>query len=77
MHVSREMHITKSVMKTKLQVDMMDGCSTPLHAIVLDGCAILWVIRWPSHGLVQNNIESLIGYISGHLQLQIRTGAGT
>ena len=72
---SGEMRITKSksVMKTKLQVEMMDGCSTPPDAIVLDGCAILWVIRWPSHGLVQNNIKNLNGYISGHLQLQIRT----
>lgn len=66
-----EMRITKSksTLKTKLQVELTDRRSILPDAIVLDGCAVLWVIRWPTHGLVQDYIKNLVDYIASHLKI--------
>ena len=55
---------SKSSIKTKLKVEQTDRatlCSP--DAIFLDECAILWMIQWPTHGLVQDLIKNLVGYI--------------
>ena len=61
-----EMRITKSksTLKTKLQVDLTERRSIPSDAILLDGCAILWVMSWPVHGTVQDYIRKFVDYIS-------------
>ena len=65
-----DMRITKakSTLKTKLQVELTDHHSVPPDAIVLDGCAVLWIIRWPTHGLVKDYIKNLVDYIESHLK---------
>ena len=42
-----EMRLTKSksILKTKLQVELADRRSVPPDVIVLDGCAILWIVK--------------------------------
>ena len=42
-----EVHIIKSkyTLKSKLQVEVTDCRSIPLDAIILDGCAIMWVMN--------------------------------
>ena len=39
---------SKAVLKSKLQVKVLNcGISTP-DAIIIDGCALLWSIHWPT-----------------------------
>ena len=30
-------------------------------AIIIDGCAVLWVISWPSSGIVEDNLLVYLG----------------
>ena len=46
--------LQSQILKTKLQVELADRRSLPPDVIVLDGCAILWIVRWPAHGLVKD-----------------------
>ena len=65
-----DMHITKtkSVLKKKLQVEISDRmCSTP-SAIIIDGCAILWVIQWPTKATVEDFIVNLIAFLNEKLK---------
>ena len=39
---------SKSILKNKLQVEQSARATGQPDAIVIDGCAILWVIHWPS-----------------------------
>ena len=34
---------------------------------IIDGCALLWVISWPSQGVVQDYIDNFIHYIKQKL----------
>ena len=34
---------------------------------IIDGCALLWVISWPSRGVVQDYIDNFIHYIKQKL----------
>ena len=54
----------KSTLKAKLQVELTMRRTASPKATVLDGCAILWVIRWPAHGIVKDFVENLFEYIS-------------
>ena len=66
-----EMRITKSksTLKTKLQIELTDRRSVPPDVIILDGCAIMWVIHWPAHGLVQDYIKNVVDYVRSQLQI--------
>ena len=66
-----EMRITKSkyTLKSKLQVEVTDCRSISPDAIILNGCAIMWVINWQSHQIVENYIKNLVHYISPSLEL--------
>ena len=68
---SGEMRNTKakSSLNTKLQVEQSECLSTPANVIVLDGCAILWVICRPAHGLMQDFIKNFLDYLSRHLNI--------
>ena len=39
---------TKSVLKRKLQVEQSSRTLQQPDVVILDGCAILWIIHWPS-----------------------------
>ena len=54
---------TKSVLKQKLQVEQSSRTSMQPQVVIIDGCAILWVIHWPESGTVQNIIDGLINYV--------------
>ena len=51
----------KSTLKRKLQVDAESvGVRT---CVILDGCAILWVIHWPTTGTVADYVKNFVAYI--------------
>ncbi len=68
---SGEMRITKakSSLKTKLQVEQSERFFSPPDVTILDGCAILWVVRWQAHGLVKDFIKNFVDYLSSHLRI--------
>ena len=54
---------TKSVLKRKLQVEISDrACSSPT-SIIIDGCAVFWVIWWPTKGTVEDFVLNLLVYV--------------
>lgn len=55
---------TKSTLKKKLKVDLSERTSMKPDVIIIDGCAILWCIYWPSHGTVQDYVDNCWGYVS-------------
>ena len=67
---SGEMRLSssKSTLKSKLKVELTDRRSSPADAIVLDGCAVLWVVNWPNHGTVGDFVRNVVSYISHCLQ---------
>ena len=63
---------TKSTLKNKLQVKQIvrTVCKQPAslpEVTIIDGCALLWVISWPSQGVVQDYIDNFIHYIKQKL----------
>ena len=36
-------------------------------ATVIDGCAILWVVHWPTKGSVQDLVTNVVNYVTGKL----------
>ena len=54
---------SKSQLKSKLQVEISDRNIPPPDANVVDACAILWVVRWPDHGVVEDYIKNFLGNI--------------
>ena len=51
-----DMQITKSksILKQKLQVEVFNRICQVHDAILIDGCAMLWVIPWPNNGTVKD-----------------------
>ena len=45
---------SKSIRQNKLQVEQSAHATAPPDAIVIDGCALLWVVHWPSKASVQD-----------------------
>ena len=41
---------SKSILKPRLQVEVTYPSRGTGDAVVIDGCAILWVLQWPSKG---------------------------
>ena len=60
---------SKSILKTKLQVELAHRRSVPPDVIVLDGCAILWIVKWPAHGLVKDYLQNVLDYVIGQLNI--------
>lgn len=58
---------TKSVLKNNLKVEV-----SLRHAVVdasfLDGCAVLWVVPWPTGGTVQDFLNNFRRHIRGYLE---------
>ena len=37
------------------------------EVVIVDGCAILWCVHWPSHGSVQDYVDNFCTYVSKRL----------
>lgn len=48
---------SKSTLKKKLEVEVSNRINPQPKAIILDGCAVLWVIRWPTTGTVDDFVK--------------------
>ena len=64
---------SKAVLKTKTHVEMLGRNISSLECQVLDGCAILWVIQWPSNtgkekAQVKDFIDSFVSFILYKMQ---------
>ena len=60
---------TKSVLKRKLQVEQSSRTLQQPEVVIIDGCAILWIIHWPSQGTVQDFVNGFLQY-PGEVELQ-------
>ena len=59
----------KTTLKRKLQVEQSPRTLSTPETIVVDGCAILWIMQWPKHGTVQQDyVNNALEYIFGNLQ---------
>ena len=64
-----DMRIIKTTLKRKLQVEQSPRTLSTPETIVVDGCAILWIIQRPKHGTVQQDyVNNALEYIFGNLQ---------
>lgn len=59
---------SKSVLKKKLRVEVSGRLCHPPDVIIVDGCAVLWVIQWPTSGTVEDYIINLMAHVEGLLQ---------
>ena len=59
---------SKSILKNKLQVEQSARATGQPDAIVIDRCAILWVVHWPSKGSVQELVTNFVKYVKGKLK---------
>ena len=58
---------TKSNLKNALKVEI-SGRHANIDVSFLDGCAILWVVPWPSSGTVQNFLNNFRNHIKDRLR---------
>ena len=65
-----DMHIakSKSTLKNKLQVVAEGQGEATVDAVVIDGCAMLWVIPWPATGTVQDFLDNVGKHVSRYLK---------
>ena len=54
-------------MKKKLKVELSARTVQQADVTSIDRCAVLWVINWPTQGIVQNYVDSLLGCIGEKL----------
>ena len=59
---------TKATLKTKLQVEVSHRHSSSPDAIIIDGCALLWTVHWPSSGSVEDYIKNFMGSLNYYLR---------
>lgn len=57
---------TKSVLKNNLKVEVPRR-HTQIDASFLDGCAVLWVVPWPTGGIVQEFLNNFRCHIQSHM----------
>ena len=60
---------SKSTLKTSLQVETTINFDEVTDARLIDGCAVLWTVAWPSHGKVEDYIRNFVGYINRQLSI--------
>jgi len=58
---------TKATLKNKLKVEISARHVT-VDVTFLDGCAVLWVVPWPSNATVQHYLDNFRRHISAYLQ---------
>jgi hypothetical protein len=66
-----DMRITesKAVLKQKLHVEVSYRMCLADEAIVIAGCAMLWLIQWPSKGTVKYYMENLRAHLIDKLKI--------
>ena len=55
---------TKSTLKNKLQVEVLCRLTHEPQATIMDDCAILLIINWPSKGTVRDYVHNFASYLS-------------
>ena len=45
---------SKAVLKTELQVEQSSRIQGVQDAVIIDGCATLWTVHWPTSGTVDD-----------------------
>ena len=59
---------SKAVLKTKLQVEQSSRIQGVPDAVIIDGCAMLWTVHWPTSGKVEDYVINFMRTIKYHLQ---------
>ena len=59
---------SKAVLKTKLQVEQSSRIQGVPDAVIIDVCAMLWTVHWPTSGTVENYVINFMGSIKYHLE---------
>lgn len=59
----------KATLLTKLQVEVSSRHISPPDAYIIDGCALLWTVRWPSNGTVEDYVKNFLGSLRYYLQM--------
>ena len=54
---------SKAGLKKKLQVEISPQNSENPSAMIVDGCAVLWTVSWPSSGTVEDYLQSFLDYL--------------
>ena len=64
---------SKSIIKRKLQVEDTNPSRGIPDPVVIDGCAILWVLQWPSKGFTNDVMVNFIKYATSNMHIYRRT----
>ena len=59
---------SKAVLKMKLQVEQSSRIQGVPDAVIIDGCAMLWTVHWPTSGTVEDYVVNVMGSIKYHLE---------
>ena len=60
---------TKANLKNAIVVEVSSrDAENDADALFLDGCAVLWVVPWPTSGTVQDYMDRFRSYIQGRLK---------
>lgn len=59
---------SKSVMKNKWLVEVSERNVVKPDAVLIDACALLWIIHWPIHGTVHDYVEGFRNYVLHKLE---------
>ena len=59
---------SKAVLNTKLQVEQSSRIQGVRYAVIMDGCAMLLSVHWPTSDTVEDYIINLMGTIKYHLE---------
>ena len=64
---------SKSILKRILQVEVTNPSRGTGHAVVIDGCVILWVLQWPSKGIIKDVVLNFVKYATNKMHCYRRT----
>ena len=64
---------SKSILKRRLQVEVTNPSRGTGDAVVIDGCAILWVIQWPSKEFIKDVVLNFDKYATNKMHCYRRT----
>ena len=70
---SGQLRISKSILKQRLQVEVTYPSRGTGDAVVIDGCAILWVLQWPSKGFFKDVVLNFVKYATNKMHCYRRT----
>ena len=72
---SGELRISNSkyILKQILQVEVTNPSRGTGDAVVIDGCAILWVLQWPSKGFIKDVVLNFVKYATNKMHCYRRT----